>query len=269
MNESKPTIFIGSSSEGVRFAHAVRALLAQDAEVTVWDEGFFYIGGSLADILIANLWRFDFAVVVLTPDDLIISRGVQGFSPRDNTLFEVGLFMGQLGKDRTLIVRSSRDDLKLLSDWAGLTTAAYYWPRADDDCRAAVGAACDSIRDTIHRLGPIKTRSAPQIAVLHNDPRQPGGGMVPVPDSLVGLQETPVSELTHGEIAARAHEIWLRSGRPMGQDETIWYEAQGQLRAESHLRLCMQKGSQGGGQGTNQNPGQVAGGPESDLRISP
>lgn len=66
----KPALFIGSSSEGLEFARAVRALLAKDAEVTLWNEGFFAIGRTFIESLVNALPRFDFAVIVLIPDDL-------------------------------------------------------------------------------------------------------------------------------------------------------------------------------------------------------
>jgi predicted nucleotide-binding protein len=47
---------------------------------------------------------FDFAILVLTPDDLTQSRGKQQPSPRDNVVFELGLFIGALGRDRVFMV---------------------------------------------------------------------------------------------------------------------------------------------------------------------
>lgn len=41
---AKPSIFIGSSSEGLDFARAVAVQLSDDAEVTVWNEGVFTPG---------------------------------------------------------------------------------------------------------------------------------------------------------------------------------------------------------------------------------
>ena len=38
---NKPALFVGSSSEGLDLARAVRALLDEDAEVTLWKEGLF------------------------------------------------------------------------------------------------------------------------------------------------------------------------------------------------------------------------------------
>lgn len=37
---SRPSLFIGSSSEGLEVAQAVRHLLEQDAEVAIWNTGF-------------------------------------------------------------------------------------------------------------------------------------------------------------------------------------------------------------------------------------
>jgi hypothetical protein len=166
---SKPALFIGSSSDGVEFARAVRSSLVQDAEVTVWDEGFFTIGSTFIESLVNALPRFDFAAVVLTPDDLVKSREVTVFGPRDNAVFEVGLFMGRLGRSRTFVIRPSGNDLRLPSDLAGLTTAAYDWPRADGNVQAAVGAACDHIRGMIRSLGFVETRVAHQILAMENE----------------------------------------------------------------------------------------------------
>jgi predicted nucleotide-binding protein len=93
---NRPALFVGSSSEGLDLARAVRALLADDAEVTLWNEGFFAITDTFIESLVNALPRFDFAALLLTPDDLTTSREVSTLGPRDNVLFELGLFMGRL-----------------------------------------------------------------------------------------------------------------------------------------------------------------------------
>jgi len=150
---TKPSAFIGSSSEGLEFARAARSLLAQDAEITIWNEGFFSLGDTFIETLINATPRFDFAILVLTPDDLINSREEEAFGPRDNVIFELGLFMGRLGRSRTFILHQSNARLKIPTDLSGVTTATYDWPREDKSYRSAVGAACDSIRDVIRDLG--------------------------------------------------------------------------------------------------------------------
>jgi len=166
---AKMAIFIGSSSEGLEFARAVRSLLAQDAEVTLWNEGFFEIGNTFIDSLVNALPRFDFAALVLTPDDLITSRDSTTLSPRDNALFELGLFMGHLGRKRTFVVRPRGDDLKIPSDLAGLTTALYDWPRADGNHQAALGPACDSIRQMIRSLGFSEAHVTTQVRAVQDE----------------------------------------------------------------------------------------------------
>lgn len=79
---SRPTVFIGSSSEGKKFAVAVQAALEADAEVTTWDQGFFTPGQTFIEGLIDGSSRFDFAVLLLTPDDVVQSRSAELLSPK-------------------------------------------------------------------------------------------------------------------------------------------------------------------------------------------
>lgn len=162
----KPAVFVGSSSEGLEFARAIRSLLVDDAEVKVWREGTFGVSDVTVEALLNALPRFDFAVLVLSPDDLTVSREQRSASPRDNVIFELGLFMGRLGRSRTFMVRPRDGDLKLPSDVAGVTPALYGWPRADGDIRAAVGAACDDIRQAIRTLGVSEARLVTELAAV-------------------------------------------------------------------------------------------------------
>jgi hypothetical protein len=162
----KPTIFVGSSTEGLEFARAIRSLLQDEAELTLWNEGFFGVGNVFVDTLITGVGRFDFAVLVLTPDDLVQSRNAESFGPRDNLLFELGLFMGRLGRGRTFIVHQSDVRMKIPSDLAGVTTARYEWPRDDKSHRSAVGAACDSIRQVVRDLGVSDIKTAQHVSEI-------------------------------------------------------------------------------------------------------
>jgi len=99
-----PALFIGSSSEGLAVAQAIQTQLQHDTEVTVWNEGTFPLGQTALEGLVNALDRFDFAVLVLTPDDTVLTRKSEHLAPRDNLLFELGLFMGRLGRSRTFVV---------------------------------------------------------------------------------------------------------------------------------------------------------------------
>ena len=163
----KPSLFIGSSKEGLDFARAARSSLTDDAEVTLWNEGFFALGNTFIETLVTALPRFDFAVLVLTPDDLVQSREMETLSPRDNVLFELGLFMGRLGRERTFMLHQRTPVPKIPSDLAGVTTATYDWPRQDDrNYPAAVGPACDSIRQVIRELGPSEAKMVQAIGQI-------------------------------------------------------------------------------------------------------
>lgn len=193
---NKPALFVGSSSEGLDLARAVRALLAEDAEVTLWKEGLFGLGSTFIESLINALPRFDFSALVLTADDLLTSREVTTLGPRDNVLFELGLFMGRLGRERTFVIRPRGDQIKIPSDLAGLTTAMFDWPRADHNHQAAVGPACDGIREMIRRLGYLETRASTQIRAVQEEQVRQGTDLQTI---LRFLLENFVSEyeLTH------------------------------------------------------------------------
>src|SRR5262245_65842184 len=100
----RPSVFVGSSSEGLRIAQAVQVLLDQACEVEVWSQGVFGLTQGTLESLVLALDRFDFAVLVLTADDLAISRGAERAIARDNVVFEVGLFVGALGRDRYFLI---------------------------------------------------------------------------------------------------------------------------------------------------------------------
>jgi predicted nucleotide-binding protein len=148
----RPALFIGSSEEGLPFARAARFLLNDDADITIWNEGFFQLGGTFIETLVNELERFDFALLVITPDDFVRARDVEGFGPRDNVLFELGLFMGRLGRARTFLLHQS-SSIKIPTDLSGMKAAKYNWPTDDDNRRKAIAAACDMIRDVMRDLG--------------------------------------------------------------------------------------------------------------------
>jgi hypothetical protein len=159
----KPAMFVGSSTEGLDFARAVRSLLKDDADITLWNEGFFALGSTFIETLINNLPAFDFAVLILTPDDLITRGENTALSPRDNLIFEAGLFMGRLGRARTVILHA---DVKIPSDLAGTTTARFEWTGDFAKRTQAVAPACDSIRQIIRTLGVAESKAAAAIERL-------------------------------------------------------------------------------------------------------
>ncbi len=152
MARNRPTLFVGSSSEGLRIAKAIQVLLDQFCEVTIWSQGIFGLGEGTLESLVNVLDDFDFAALVLTPDDLLTSRNESSSAPRDNVLFELGLFMGALGRKRTFIIHDRSAKLKMPSDLAGVS-AATYEPHSTGNLKSALGAAATRIEDQILKLG--------------------------------------------------------------------------------------------------------------------
>lgn len=151
MARNRPTLFVGSSSEGLKIAKAVQVLLDQSCEVTIWSQGIFGLGEGTLESLVNVLDDFDFAALVLTPDDLLTSRNESSSAPRDNVLFELGLFMGALGRKRTFIIYDRSVILKIPSDLAGVSVATYE-PHSTGNLQSALGAAATRIEDQILKL---------------------------------------------------------------------------------------------------------------------
>lgn len=139
----KPSLFIGSSSEGLAVARAIKEQFDAEADVDLWNEGVFQLNTSYLESLLRATSLYDFALLVLTPDDLVTSRGKRRAAPRDNVLFEHGLFLGRLGPRRAFVVCD--ESIKLFSDFAGITVATYR-RRDDEKWTSAVGTACNRIR---------------------------------------------------------------------------------------------------------------------------
>jgi hypothetical protein len=81
--------------------------------------GQFGLGEYTLEALIKKTREHDFAVMILTRDDLGNKKGKTTFIPRDNVVFELGLFMGVLGKRSTFIVHDKR--IAMPSDLDGIT----------------------------------------------------------------------------------------------------------------------------------------------------
>jgi len=151
MPQRLPYLFIGSTLEALDVATAIRDNLSQVAEVVLWTEAF-PVGASFLEALTAQTAKADFAILVMTPDDKTESRGEQRPSPRDNLVFELGLFTGVLGAQRTFCIHPDEHGLKFPTDLLGITTARYGLGHPDG-LTFAVNAACDNIRRTIRSLG--------------------------------------------------------------------------------------------------------------------
>lgn len=135
----RPRIFIGSSSEGLSVAAAIRDHISATTEPRLWNEpGMFRLGFTTLDSLKAQTRQYSAAVFVFTPDDLLEHRGHRYLSGRDNVLFELGLFMGVLPAHRVLYAVPKHDlPFKIPSDLAGYQYGTYDWLAAKNNPTSA------------------------------------------------------------------------------------------------------------------------------------
>jgi len=146
---SKPEIFIGSSSESLPVAKAVQKALRPDRiKVKLWTQGVFGVSEATIESLENVASRSDFAVIILTADDKIKIRGKEQATPRDNVIFELGLFMGAIGRKRTFMLVEQKHTLRLVSDLKGVTFLPVV-TKTTDSMRKSVASAVSEIRDRI------------------------------------------------------------------------------------------------------------------------
>jgi CAP12/Pycsar effector protein, TIR domain len=158
----KPTLFVGSSSESLDVAYAAQRNLEDVAEVVVWTQGIFELTRSYLESLLDALEDTEFGLFIFGADDLIRIRGTEMPTARDNVVFELGLFIGRLGRDRTFILmpRSSAD-FHLPTDLLGVSTATFQPPSRPERLQAALGPACHDIRLAIRKHTVLRNPASP------------------------------------------------------------------------------------------------------------
>ncbi|MFH4968585.1 nucleotide-binding protein [Gaetbulibacter sp. M240] len=146
----KPRIFIGSSKEALDVAYVIQENLEYDSNATVWTQGIFELSSNSLDDLIQALENFDFGVFVFKPDDITEMRNLQVNTVRDNVIFELGLFIGRLGKKRVFFVLpDSTKDFHLPTDLLGVIPGKYNNTREDGNLKAALGPFCNQVRQKL------------------------------------------------------------------------------------------------------------------------
>ncbi len=125
----KPRIFLGSSGKQAKLLKSLMTGLASVADVEPWTT-VFNPGVSTLDRLVELTHEVDFAAFVFAQDDWTAptpgdpGKEIPGqASPRDNVVFEAGLFGGALGMRRTFILHAN--GAKLPTDLLGLTSVRY------------------------------------------------------------------------------------------------------------------------------------------------
>ena len=147
-----PVLFVGCSTEALNVGRAIQSALEHDPMIVrVWTDSVFQPSNFPVESLEQQLQHSDFAAIVLSPDDTVISRSTESDAPRDNLIFELGLFMGALGRTRTFLVCPRGVEVKIPTDLMGITPIEY---KPELDPGVAVAAACNEMREIIRKAGP-------------------------------------------------------------------------------------------------------------------
>src|SRR4051812_3222390 len=149
----KPRIFLGSSGKQEKLLQALTRGLEAVAHVQPWTTSF-QPGTTTLDRLLELAHEVDFAAFVFARDDWTsaaasVPEGSAQASPRDNVVFEAGLFGGALGMHRTFIVHANGS--KLPTDLLGLTCVRY----ADAISPAEIRIVNQKLRSAIENEGRI------------------------------------------------------------------------------------------------------------------
>jgi hypothetical protein len=145
---TRPRIFLGSSGKQATLLDAIARGLAEVADVESWTTTF-NPGRNTLDRLVELSQEVDFAAFVFAQDDWTETEASPAgeASPRDNVVFEAGLFGGALGIRRTFILHAHGS--KLPTDLLGLTTVRY-----DPDGGAGeIDAITEKLRHAIETEG--------------------------------------------------------------------------------------------------------------------
>src|SRR5688572_3528892 len=155
MDYGKPRFFLGSSGKQAKLLQALTRGLEDVAHVEPWMTSF-NPGTTTLERLLELTREVDFAAFVFAQDDWTTNTPTPEpaatpgqASPRDNVVFEAGLFGGVLGMRRTFILHAS--GAKLPTDLLGLTCVRY-----DGSTAAAVmKVVCEKLRKAIENEGRV------------------------------------------------------------------------------------------------------------------
>jgi hypothetical protein len=157
MERSK--IFIASSVRTLTLAEALRDELTTDyCEATLWTgESSIRISASITEMLDKIPEIYDFAVMILAQDDVSGTGSSDALKARDNCIFEAGMFMSAVGRDRCILM-TSVDQANLPSDLLGLVSVPFYEPgnlNDRDACAREMRRVSDVLKARVQQMGKL------------------------------------------------------------------------------------------------------------------
>lgn len=157
----KKIIFVGSSKEARtnpdRVSPVIEAIEGAGLAALPWWDAF-----PLSDYTLERLLELthevDGAIFIATADDKRLMRDKESQTPRDNVVFELGMFASALGRKRSFILKEA--SAQIPSDLAGLT-----YITIDSDIRSAANKAADELQRTLSQ----RPTSSTTIVVCDSD----------------------------------------------------------------------------------------------------
>ena len=143
----KTRVLIVAPQEAGEIARTIGAAFANDPfEIVIWKEGVFHGSRYAIETLEGELDRADVAVAV---------AGANAASSHEHIIFELGFFLGRLGRHRTFLIEARDEEMELPKELAGINTITYSLHIGDGkDLAHALAPACNRLRKLIGELGP-------------------------------------------------------------------------------------------------------------------
>lgn len=150
----RPRVFIVSSAESLAIADEIQlGLQYANCVVIRWsDDEIFPAGAYPIEALEEQMRQADFCIAIASADDIIRAKHRQQAAPRDNVIFELGYFMSSIGRHRTMLLVPRGTDIKIPTDFKGITPISYDDNTADQPLSSAMGPAITQIKKTIDKL---------------------------------------------------------------------------------------------------------------------
>jgi hypothetical protein len=146
-------IFIASSEKALEFAGMLRNEIngAEYCEADTWKDAFERTATETKiEALEASVKVYEYAVIIFTKADLLVSG--QDLKSRDDCVFNAGLFMASLGRQRCILLSSVGKDGP--SDLSGIIPLKFREPddlTSHDKCRPAIQTAAGAIQAWVQR----------------------------------------------------------------------------------------------------------------------
>jgi predicted nucleotide-binding protein len=207
---SRPRVFIGSAGDTLGIAAFAKKELQRSCDVDIWTEAFTPNGLLLSKILRLTL-DYDAGVFVFDGSDLTTSKGQLFTTVRDNVVFEIGVFMGGLGAERTFLLAGAGEMTKVPSDIRGLLMAT-----SEEPTEKGVRVATRRIATALAGLGPALRSSHNEILDLKNsiDTRE-----IYVEDD---EKTYALGDLVRTSVMARK-QAWFSGTHPRSVMDPIWF----------------------------------------------